>query len=142
MKPALTFSTLHPLTTIDVDGKTYNVRHPDSLSLIQFKQMERHFPTLGAILTKDTITDEDVETLRPLLERTCAAICDAPAEVQARLTDKQLIEIVMLFIELRSPTQARVTGVKMRQKSSGEKSSRGSRDSTADRRSHGSTRSR
>ena len=137
-KPAFSFSTLHTGTPITIDGKPYQIRHPDSLSLGTLKRLELLAPRVGLLLQRDDLTPSDEQELSELLSTLCALMLDAPAEVEARLSDTQRVAILEAFTQLRSLALA--TGGAMRPARTvrgGKRSSRGSSGSTAARRMSG-----
>lgn len=129
-KPLLQFDTVLAGTPIEIDGAAYAIRHPESLSLGAYKQIEREFPTLGDLLQRDTLTPEEEHTVAGLLERAVQIVLDAPPDVRARLTVRQRVQAVEAFIDLLS-TPRGATGAP--RPSTGANSSRASRASTAAR---------
>ena len=134
----LSFSTLHEGLPITIDGQPYQIRHPDSLTLGALKDLELLAPRLGVLLQRPNLTPQEEKQLSTGLAKVCQLALDAPAEVQARLTDAQRLKVVEAFTQLRPATRP-LTGATtaMRPAPGGRKSSRGSSASTGDRRPSG-----
>lgn len=127
----LDFITLHEGPPVKIDGQLYHLRHPDALSIAHLKQMERIGPRAGELLQAADLDDAQIGELDALLQRTGAIVLDAPADVQARLSDLQRIQILHAFSRLRFPTRAEIGVTPPRPRKTGARPSPGSRGSTA-----------
>jgi hypothetical protein len=142
--PTLTLTTLVTGQPVRIDGRLYQIRHLDSLSLRQGLELETLTPRLGALMrkAKSLTTHEDAE-LEQKLDTFCRLVLDAPDPVQRKLRTLQRLQICRAFLALR-PTDRGRTGAKAKpttHRPIGAKSSRGSRASTAGVSSTGSSAS-
>jgi hypothetical protein len=144
--PLLDLKTITPQNSILIDGISYFLRHADMLTLMQAQILNRAYPRAAALMTKERITEEEDLELSGLLQQACSIVLDAPADVQAALTDQQRSKIFLAFTPLRSrllvpPTNGANEAAAQSHKTSAS-GSRASKRTTADRRTGGSTRSR
>lgn len=136
---ALDFKTVNDTQFIRIDGRAYDIRHPDALSLAQYKRVEHDAPKLFALMDMKEPTPADEAEMSRLLDRLVRVALDAPDEVQEKLRDAQRIAIVAVFTQLRSQTIPQTRGATRSQESpsAGRTSSRGSSGSTAATRKRG-----
>jgi hypothetical protein len=136
-EPVLKLETITSGTPITIDGRPFEIRHPLALSLGALKRLTQLGLDIDAIENKarqGPITPEEESRWSALLRELGALVLDAPADVRESLTDVQVATVVHVFTGLRS--QTRTTAASARP-STGPKSSRGSRGSTAARRTNG-----
>jgi len=98
--PTLTFDTLHEGAPVSIDGVRYEIRPLYALSLGGIKQIQRRATRITELMRLDPLPEAEEQELTRLLVETCAVILDAPAEVQAKLTDGQRVRICDAFIKL------------------------------------------
>lgn len=134
-EPVLTLSTIDTAgVPIQIDGRRYQTRHPDALSLRAIKQLERLAPRLGGLLQQDDLSEAEELELSTGLAEVCRLVLDAPDEVIARLTDQQRVRVMEAFMALRmpsSPPPAPGADTRVARPSRGRPSSRASRGSMA-----------
>lgn len=141
-EPILSLTTLTSSPLITIDGVAYELLHPQAVSLGQLRRIKQLGVDITALENKAEPTPEEDARLSQLMAALCGLVLKAPAEVLAGLTDLQRQQVVVSFIQLRSTLRAPAAGAVGANRSSGKKPSRGSRGSTAGRRTTGSGRSR
>lgn len=137
--PVLDLATLLDPIRVRIDGTLYALHRPDALSLSQVARVDALRPDFEALRSSSasfTLTLDQLKTLESVLAEMCLVVLDAPADVQARLSDPQRIAIIQAFTQLPPPRQT-AGAVPLAPKSTGARSSRGSRASTAARRRTG-----
>jgi len=99
--PTLNLQTLVDRPTVAIDGVAYPLRATDEFSILEF---ERHLADAQRlpVLTRRglELSDEEALELCALLDRYCRRVLTAPAEVQARLSDVQRLQVVSVFLRL------------------------------------------
>lgn len=124
----LDLSTLSQDAVITIDKKRYGVRHPDSLNLVDYKQLEFTLSRIGHLLQlpKAKLTKTLAAEAETLLVELMDMVLDAPDTVRAKLKTAQRLLILNVFTQLRSSaTPAPKTEVtRMRRRRTGGTSSR------------------
>lgn len=121
----LNFSTIAGGMPITIDGKPYTIRHPESLPLASYKQLETKLPRLGHLMVKAGLTAPQANELATLLADVTNEVLDAPDDVRSKLTDVQRVLIMDVFMKLRpTSTLATLTEAAPRRRQTGAKSSR------------------
>lgn len=95
-------TTERAATVIKIDGRGYALKHPDSLPIGVLRKFGRLSTRVHELSELDDPSDAESAELSDLLAEFTRQAMDAPAEVQARLTDLQRMEILGVFIKLRS----------------------------------------
>jgi hypothetical protein len=104
--PTLDISTLSEDAPIMIDGARHGVKHPDNLSLVDYKQLETDLPRLGHLMVKAKLSKEEGKEAKALLVGVIAVILDAPDATKAKLRDAQRVAILDVFTKLRSAAPA------------------------------------
>lgn len=104
--PTLDLSTLSEDAPIKIDGVLFGVKHPNSISLLEYKQLESDLPRLGHLMVKAKLTRPEAQEATRLLSEVVDVILDAPAEVRSKLKDTQRVQVLDVFTKLRSATLA------------------------------------
>lgn len=128
--PLLDITTLAQAQHVRIDGRAYPLRHPEALSLIQAKRIERAGPRIGGLLQQPELTEEEQREVSHLLEASCRDVLDAPNEVHVLLSDMHRLAIIETFSRLRLETTPQPTGATRRSRI-GDKKSRAFSGSTA-----------
>lgn len=113
-RPTLDLSTLSHGEPIKIDGRAYEVRHPESLPLIAYKQLETELPRLGHLMVKAKLSKVEATEAEQLLRGVIDVILDAPEAVRAKLRASQCVLILDVFTKLRpanepTPAEAKTT---------------------------------
>lgn len=98
--PILDLKTLTSRQQVRIDGRLYELRSPDELSLLAYRQHAARFVRLGALLQKKSINATESKEQAALLDGLCRLILDAPPQVHARLHDGQRLQIAEVFSRL------------------------------------------
>lgn len=135
-RPLLELSTLSPeRPNIVIDGTAYELAVPSDFGLREQARLLRLQRAVEPLQGADDPSDEEVEAAAQALEEiTRLLVRGAPAEVLARLTDGQRIQIAQAFTEAASP---KTDAAPPDQIQTGETSSLASSVSTAVRRRTG-----
>lgn len=110
--PLLNITTLLPQDSVLIDGVSYFIRNRESLTIRGSMIVERAFPRLIALMASDELTDEQDAEATALLQQTVSVVLDAPADVIAKLTDTQRLNVFMAFTPLRSKLWPSTNGAK------------------------------
>jgi hypothetical protein len=126
-----------------IDGREYDIRTSNDLTLFAYKRFQKLSPLVGELLLKDDMTAEDGDVLTRHLDEACRLILDAPDEVQKRLGDVNRLTIFGVFTDLLTPSLTRTRASSEASSEPGTTSSPGSPGSTpAPARSNGARKSR
>lgn len=96
----LSFHTTLTGRPITIDGRPYEIRHPESFSIRDTGLVEIQRIRIFEFLAKVRTPEEDV-ALEQMLIAFCQLVITAPPEVVARLSPAQLLEAATAFLELR-----------------------------------------
>jgi len=143
-KPLLDLSTLIDRERIAIDGKAYELRNPDELSLADCGRIMRNGEKIEKLSAGG---DEAAEDLDAVVSETAKLVMvDVPDAVLAGLSGMQRLQVVEVFTErllaARMRTAGGIASRMMKEGRIGAKSSPGSSTSTAGRRKSGSTKHR
>lgn len=132
-EPVLDISTIGLGAPVRIDGKRYFIRHPNKLTLESTLELERLTPLAGMLLRRArALSSAEKTELSALLDRICRLVLDAPAAVHKGLSDNNRVALLQVFINLRTPAARRTGGARgAKSRSTGARSSRDSRGSTA-----------
>jgi hypothetical protein len=141
--PLLVLKTLVPEHAVLINGSSYWIRPSAALSLRESVIVERVLPRIATLMTKEELTEEDDLEASTLLKQVCAIVLEAPADVQATLSDLQRFQVFVAFTPLRSKLIPPMTGATAatatQESATGASGSRGSARTTAARRKAGTT---
>lgn len=109
-KPLLDLDTLTQRERITIDGKPYQIRNPGELDIVQFHAITAGAETVQQLLTGDAskpgfisdLSEEAVVQVAAALDTVCRAIfVDVPADVYARLSETQKLQVMRAFSSLQ-----------------------------------------
>lgn len=109
-KPLLDLDTLTQRERITIDGKPYQIRNPGELDIVQFHAITAGAETVQQLLTGDAskpgfisdLSEDAVAQVAAALDTVCRAIfVDVPADVYARLSETQKLEVMRAFSGLQ-----------------------------------------
>ena len=95
--PILELSTDSATCPIKIDAKAYAIRHPNALSLFDFKHVDRQLPRVAHLLQQTAPSPEQRQELSQLLAEVTAIVLEAPDAVHAKLKDTHRLIIVEAF---------------------------------------------
>lgn len=98
----LNLSVLVSGVPIRIDGKDYEILLPDCLPLIAYKRLQTDLPRLGHLILKATLTDDEATEMAAMLMRVVEQVLTAPSDVRAKLSDVQRLQVMNVFMQLRS----------------------------------------
>ena len=101
-EPLLDLTTFFDREHVLIDGKRFEFRNKDELSILDFEALAIHGKQISKLADKNTdLTDADVEELERLSASALKRILVAfPEEVAARLTLPQRTSIITVFTHL------------------------------------------
>jgi hypothetical protein len=113
--PLLNLTTKRERRSIAVDGKTYELRNPDDLSILAEAQVQSTRNTCAKIL--ETVNDgsasaEDGAKLSAALEILVATVVVNGAEFASKLSDAQKLAVVSSFLYRAGATPATAATLK------------------------------
>ena len=101
--PVLSLSTVDEGLPIKIDGKTYLLKHPDSLPIGVLRRFEVTAPRIADLLNIAKQTPAQKAELSSLLAEFVAAAVEAPPKVLAKLHDWHRVQVMNVFTQLRAP---------------------------------------
>lgn len=101
--PVLSLSTVDEGLPIKIDGKTYLVKHPDSLPIGMLRRFEETAPRIAALMDLNRPTKAQQVELSTLLCEFVEVAVDAPQKVLAKLQDWHRVQVMNVFTQLRAP---------------------------------------
>lgn len=144
--PVLNLDTLPEDTFVGINGVQYQLTSPDGLSILSYRRMSKVMPRLEELLEVADPTPSDDNELQECFDQVCRIVLPtAPVEVLDQLKPLQRVQVYQAFLKLPHETLRRVgatlrqasppamatTPVPVSTTSTGSKSRRGSRGSTA-----------
>lgn len=120
--PVLSLSTLSEGLPIKIDGQTYEIRHPNMLSLGAILRFEALRPRILPLLEKEDLSEAEGEELSRLLATVTEMFLDAPPDVRGRLTDQQRVLVMQAFVQLRSTRTTPTAGATTRRRNGARRS--------------------
>lgn len=101
--PVLSLSTVDEGLPIKIDGKSYLVKHPDSLPIGVLRRFEETAPRIADLMDLERPTKAQQKELSALLTEFTDAVVEAPAQVLAKLQDWHMVQVMNVFTQLRAP---------------------------------------
>jgi hypothetical protein len=103
VKNVLSLDTATEHHTVSVDGVEYDLVNSGELTILEHHQLSKRAARV-ALLNADVenLTDEQVLELSEHLAALCRVVLRAPAEVHARFSDVQRMQIAKVFTRLQS----------------------------------------
>ncbi len=141
-KPVLNLQTLIERPIVEIDDEQYEIASPDELSVVDLTRYGQWGAEITALSQKKKLTSKKQDRLTELLHRlTNGIMVGVPPDVRAKLKDPQRLAVAEVFTVLQltaklktlKPAAANQTGANK---------PRGSKGSTAARRTGGSTKRR
>jgi hypothetical protein len=105
-KTGLELSTFTEHSTVNIDGKPYDLANSDELSLVDCHRVAAG-GALAASLSSAP-TEENAAELETLLSNLCRIILRAPKDIHDKLNDQQRMSICQVFTALRRQEQSPV----------------------------------
>lgn len=139
--PILDIKTLTERPTIAIDGESYEILSPEEVSVVDHHWFSAQGRRMAALLSKDKLSDKETRELgRIVVDLSDRVMVGVPDAVRDKLTEVHRASIVQVFIELPSGPSATGAPRKRKASSTGARSSRVSKGSTAATRPAGSPR--
>lgn len=104
IKPLLDLDTMAERRIVRIDGKPYELRMSDELSLVEWKRFRKDGQRLDDLWTKErdtSLTEPEAEEVGHIVNRVTRMVLMAPSAVQDRLTPLQRLAVVETFTLLR-----------------------------------------
>lgn len=99
-EPVLSLSTVVDRHTIKIDGKSYELRNPDELTWLAYRQKANDFREVGKLLQVKRRTKAQEAALDRLLPPLVEKLVIAPKPVLAKLRPEHQFAIVTVFSTL------------------------------------------
>ena len=100
---ALELSTARQRSLVKIDDKSYELRHPDELSVVESYFMQELSKRLVA-LSKGEVSEKDLSSIQQGLDRSLrTAFVDLPESVLTILNDGQKLKVLEVFSQAREP---------------------------------------
>lgn len=96
--------------TVTVRGQTYDMVHPGELGVRTAHRIFRWAKRIEALMQTEEPSEEQLDEVDKLMDRTCRAVLKAPPEIHDLLTDDQRLTIVSFFTELQRKFQGKAAG--------------------------------
>lgn len=101
-RPVLSLDTLIVRSFVSIDGKPYEMRNAEELSILHFHSIGKHGKKVEALLSEAELSDEGVADLDVALRTLVRIILIAPDEILDALSDAQRVAITTTFTELQT----------------------------------------
>ncbi len=95
--PLLTLDTLSERQIVRINGEDYELRNAGELSILAYHRLGQKSERVGELLNVDEPTEQQVTTLRAILDELAREILVAPDEVYKLLRDLDKMRLVQAF---------------------------------------------
>lgn len=99
--PSVSIGTVLTRPTVIIDGVSYELRHPEELSVLQFHEIARNGRRIDALFEQDELSAEDQRKLANILEATVRAELIAGDDVLAKLSPVHRLRIIRSYAALQ-----------------------------------------
>ncbi len=87
--------------TIAIDGKVYEIRSPDELSIMEHARLQRDSAEYNRLVTPEALTDDQVTRLEAVvISLSDFIMVGVPAEVRQNLSGAQRMDVIAVFTML------------------------------------------
>ena len=130
-EPVLNLDTLVERRVVVIDGKHYELKNPDEVSLLDYHRIWYKGRELDAAFAKPNLTMDEIGALAKNIDELCRFLLDAPDAVHARLHESHKMKVIQVFTSLQHAAVTAPAPEPPATPSSGETSSPESSGSTA-----------